>query len=507
MRKAKILVVDDEHLIRWSLEQSLRKQGYEVQTAASGEEALRQLQEETPDLMLLDIQLPGMDGLEVLSRAKEFDEELIVIMVTALGVLETAVKAMRMGAHDYINKPFNLDELAIIVRKALETHYLRKEVAHLRSAQSGKYGIDHIIGKSRYMNQVLEMVRKVAKSDASTVLIQGESGTGKELIAKAIHYESARHDKPFMAINCAAVPDTLLESELFGHEKGAFTDAKVQKKGLFETADGGTIFLDEIGDMEMGMQAKLLRVLEERTFRRVGGTKEIPIDVRIVSATNQDLLKKVEAKEFRNDLYYRLQVIPIYLAPLRERRDDIMPLVEFFIGHFNREFGKSVTGVSKMAAQVPRGVRLAGERPGAAQHHRARHHPRERGGSHARAPAARTGLPRRRGRRRQPPQPAHPPRGDRYRGCRARADPPVAGDLRWEPVQGRQKAQPRYRRLPLPHEKIRLSGLGTVPAGGRPCYPTSPLSLAPPRDFPSRFAGFGNDYPFSLPGFFPSAES
>jgi DNA-binding NtrC family response regulator len=349
MRKAKILVVDDEHLIRWSLEQSLRKQGYEVLTAASGEDALRQLQEDLPDLMLLDIQLPGMDGLEVLTRAKEIDEDLIVIMVTALGVLETAVKAMRIGAHDYLNKPFNLDELAIIVRKALETRDLRKEVAHLRSAQSSKYGIDNIIGKSRYMSQVIEIIRKVARSDASTVLIQGESGTGKELIAKAIHYESARHDKPLMAINCAAVPASLLESELLGYEKGAFTDAKVQKKGLFETADGGTIFLDEIGDMEMGMQAKLLRVLEERSFRRVGGTKEIPIDVRIVSATNQDLLKKVEAKEFRNDLYYRLQVIPIYVAPLRERRDDIMPLADYFIGHFNREFGKNVSGVSKMA--------------------------------------------------------------------------------------------------------------------------------------------------------------
>jgi transcriptional regulator with PAS, ATPase and Fis domain len=196
---------------------------------------------------------------------------------------------------------------------------------------------------------VLDMVRKVAKSDASTVLILGESGTGKELIAKAIHFESARRDHPFMAINCAAVPASLLESELLGYEKGAFTDAKSQKKGLFETADGGTIFLDEIGDMEMGMQAKLLRVLEDRAFRRVGGTKEIPVDVRIISATNQDLLRKIEEKNFRNDLYYRLQVIPIHLAPLRDRPEDIMPLVEFFIKHFNREFGKSVQGVSRMA--------------------------------------------------------------------------------------------------------------------------------------------------------------
>ncbi len=349
MRNSRILVVDDEHLIRWSLEQSLKKQGYDVITAASGEEALRLVQDEIPELMLLDIQLPGMDGLQVLEKVKEIDGEIIVVMVTALGVLETAVKAMRLGAYDYINKPFNLDELSIIVKKALETRQLRKEVAHLRSAQESKFGIDNIIGESRHMKQVLDMVRKVAKSDASTVLIQGESGTGKELIARAIHMESARKDKPFMAINCAAVPETLLESELMGHEKGAFTDAKSQKRGLFEMTDGGTLFLDEIGDMEVGMQAKLLRVLEERTVRRVGGNKEIPVDVRIVSATNQELLKKIEDKTFRNDLYYRLQVIPIYLPPLRERRDDIMTLVDFFIKHYNREFGKTVAGVSKMA--------------------------------------------------------------------------------------------------------------------------------------------------------------
>jgi two-component system response regulator AtoC len=349
VRNTRILVVDDEHLIRWSLEQSLKKQGYDVITAASGEEAIRQVQEDAPALMLLDIQLPGMDGLQVLEKVKELDDEIIVVMVTALGVLETAVKAMRLGAHDYINKPFNLDELSIIVKKALETRQLRKEVAHLRSAQESKFGIDNIIGESRHMKQVLDMVRKVAKSDASTVLIQGESGTGKELIARAIHMESARKDKPFMAINCAAVPETLLESELMGHEKGAFTDAKSQKQGLFEMTDGGTLFLDEIGDMEVGMQAKLLRVLEERTVRRVGGNKEIPVDVRIVSATNQELLKKIEDKTFRNDLYYRLQVIPIYLPPLRERRDDIMTLVDFFIRHYNREFGKTVAGVSKMA--------------------------------------------------------------------------------------------------------------------------------------------------------------
>ena len=331
MRNTRILVVDDEHLIRWSLEQSLLKQGYDVSTAASGEEAIKQIQEETPELVLLDIQLPGMDGLEVLQKVKEIDSEIIVVMVTALGVLETAVKAMRLGAHDYINKPFNLDELSIIVKKALETRQLRKEVAHLRSAQESKFGIDNIIGDSRHMKQVLDMVRKVAKSDASTVLIQGESGTGKELIARAIHMESARKDKPFMAINCAAVPETLLESELMGHEKGSFTDAKSQKRGMFEVSDGGTLFLDEIGDMEMGMQAKLLRVLEERTFRRVGGTKEIQVDVRVLAATNRDLRAEVNSGSFRADLYYRLAVARIEIPALRERPEDVDGLVRHFV--------------------------------------------------------------------------------------------------------------------------------------------------------------------------------
>lgn len=349
MRKNKILVVDDEHLIRWSLEQNLKKQGYEVSTAGSGEDVLRLLQEESPDLILLDIQLPGMNGMEVLEKVKELDESVIVIMVTALGVLETAVKAMRLGAYDYINKPFNLDELAIVIRKALETQELKREVAQLRSTQPKKFSIDSIIGESDDLMQLLNMIRKIAKSDAGTVLIQGESGTGKELVAKAIHYESARADKPFLAINCAAVPETLLESELLGYEKGAFTDAKAQKKGLFEMADGGTVFLDEIGDMPMGIQAKLLRVLEDRAFRRVGGTKDIHIDVRIISATNKDLLTAIEEKIFRNDLYYRLQVIPIYLPPLRERRQDILVLTRYFIETFNREFGKTVKGVSKNA--------------------------------------------------------------------------------------------------------------------------------------------------------------
>lgn len=351
MRKTRILVVDDEHLIRWSLEQNLKKQGYEVITAGTGEDALRSVREDQPDLVLLDVQLPGISGLQVLEKIKETDEDTVVIMVTAQGALEIAVTAMRLGAYDYINKPFNLDEMAIIIRKALETSDLRREVASLRSEHK-KFGPPNIIGKSKHMGNVLEMMNKVAKSEASTVLIQGESGTGKELVAKWIHYASTRAEKPFVAINCAAVPATLLESELFGHEKGSFTDAKVTKKGLFELADGGTVFLDEIGDMEVGMQAKLLRFLEDRNFRRIGGTKGISVDVRIISATNKDLLKAIEEKNFRNDLYYRLQVIPIYLPPLRERKEDILSLAQHFIEVYNRDFNKSVKGISSMAEKL-----------------------------------------------------------------------------------------------------------------------------------------------------------
>jgi DNA-binding NtrC family response regulator len=351
MRKTKIMVVDDEHLIRWSLEQNLKKQGYEVCTAGTGEDALRLAREEQPELVLLDYHLPGINGLEVLQRLKEIDEDILVIMVTAQGGLETAVNTMRHGAYDYINKPFNLDEMAIVIRKALETSDLRREVVQLRSEHK-KQGPPKILGNSKHMKDVLEMMAKVAKSDASTVLVQGESGTGKELVAKWIHYESARADKPFVAINCAAVPSTLLESELFGHEKGAFTDAKTSKKGLFELADGGTVFLDEIGDMEVGMQAKLLRFLEDRTFRRIGGAKVIPVDVRIISATNKDLLKAIEEKVFRNDLYYRLQVIPIFLPSLRERKEDILVLANYFIDMFTKEFNKPTKGISSMAEKL-----------------------------------------------------------------------------------------------------------------------------------------------------------
>ncbi len=350
MKLNKILVVDDEHLIRWSLEQNLKKQGYDVITAGTGEDALRLAREQQPDLILLDIQLPGISGIEVLEKIKEFDDEIIVVMLTAHGGLETAVNAMRLGAHDYVSKPFNLDELSIIIKKALENCDLKREVVRLRTET--KKSAPNIIGGSRQTQYLMEVLDKVARSEASTVLVQGESGTGKELVAKWIHYSSNRAEKPFIAINCAAVPATLLESELFGHEKGAFTDAKVTKKGLFELADGGTVFLDEIGDMEMGMQAKLLRFLEDRSFRRIGGGRVYTVDVRIISATNKDLQKSIEEKSFRNDLYYRLQVIPIFLTPLRERKEDILALAKHFVEMYNKDFNKKVQGIAGMAERM-----------------------------------------------------------------------------------------------------------------------------------------------------------
>ena len=351
MEKAKVLVVDDEHLIRWTLEQHLSKEGYEVYTAEDGEKAIEMAHELMPHLVLLDNQLPGMMGIEVLGRLKDMDRDTIVIMITAHGLLETAVRAMKLGAYDYISKPFNLDEITLTIKKALETVSLREEVKILKEQQKSTFRAYNIIGKSRAIQNVLDMIHKIAQSDASTVLIQGESGTGKELVARAVHMNSARADKPFMAINCAALPENLLESELLGHERGAFTDAKAQKKGLLELADGGSVFLDEIGDMAYSMQAKLLRILEDKTFKRVGGVKDISVDVRLISATNQDVKTLMNEGKFRKDLYYRLQVVPIYLPPLRERKEDILPLARHFIETFNMEFHKAVKEISEKARE------------------------------------------------------------------------------------------------------------------------------------------------------------
>ncbi len=346
----KILVIDDEKLIRWTLEQHLVKEGYEVFTAESAEKGLELLTESAPDLILLDNRLPEMSGLELLEKIKAPERGLMVIMITAYGMVETAVKALKLGAYDYISKPFNLEELTFVIKKALEAGSLRTQVKQLRKEASAH--VDAIMGECDDMIKVKDLIKKISRSDATTVLIQGESGTGKELVAKAIHYGSARADKPFMAINCAALPVNLLETELMGHEKGAFTDAKAAKKGLFELADGGTVFLDEIGDMDMSMQAKLLRMLEEKTFKRVGGIKDITVDVRLVSATNQELSKAMSEGTFRKDLYYRLQVVPINLPPLRGRGHDVLLLANHFINYFSRECHKKIQRITKEAEEI-----------------------------------------------------------------------------------------------------------------------------------------------------------
>ena len=351
MAGEKVLVVDDEQLIRWSLEKNLTKQGYEVVPEATGEDALRRLSEEDFDLMLLDLRLPGIDGLEVLRKIRERDKALVVIVITAHGVVDTAVEAMRLGAFDYIEKPFNFDQLALSIRKGTETVRLRKEVTRLQAQQEESHGGGRIIGESDKIQEVIRLVEKVAASEATTVLIQGESGTGKDLIARAIHYRSNRRGKPYMALNCTAVPETLLESELLGHEKGAFTDARQMKKGLFEVASGGTLFLDEIGDMKPAMQAKLLRIVEDKMIRRVGGIRDIKVDLRVIASTNRVLEESIREGAFREDLYYRLKVVLIVLPPLREHKDDIPQLVDHFIEQYRKEFRRQIKCVSGAALE------------------------------------------------------------------------------------------------------------------------------------------------------------
>ena len=350
--KGRILVVDDEYLIRWSLQQNLVEQGYEVLLAASAEEGLAFMEHEEPDLVLLDIQLPGMSGMDLLLGIKEQKPDCAVIMVTATADLSVAVKAMKDGAFDYIPKPFNLDEVRLVVDKALENRRLRAEVNRFREKESTRYGFHSFTYRSHTMEQVVEVARKIAASDTATVLLTGDSGTGKDLIAQAIHYESSRREMPFMPLNCSALPRELLESELFGHEKGAFTDAKVLKKGLFEITDGGTLFLDEIGDMDLALQAKLLRILESRTFKRVGGTRDISVDVRVIAATNRDLEERIRERAFREDLYYRLNVLPIAIPPLRERREDIIPLAERFLEDFSKDLGKEIRKIEPEAIEA-----------------------------------------------------------------------------------------------------------------------------------------------------------
>lgn len=347
----KILVVDDEQSLREVLSIMLKRAGYAVTSAADGEEAIEHLNKEIFDLVITDWRMPKVDGMEVLKAVKSASPETVVLIITAFATADSAVEAMKQGAYDYLTKPFQVDEVQLIIRNALEKRRLTTENMLLKREMASRSSFAQLVGQSDAMQKVFDVVRKVADSK-SNVLICGESGTGKELVARAIHYNSARSAMPFVAVNCSAVPETLLESELFGHMKGSFTGAISNKAGLFEVANGGTIFLDEIGDTTPTIQVKLLRVIQEREFRRVGGNQDVKVDVRIVAATNKDLEKAVADGSFREDLYYRLDVIPIRLPPLRLRSGDIPLLVNHFLERFSKEGGKPAPTLNAEAMHV-----------------------------------------------------------------------------------------------------------------------------------------------------------
>ncbi|MCX6537362.1 MAG: sigma-54 dependent transcriptional regulator [Acidobacteria bacterium] len=346
----RILVVDDERSMRELLTIVLRREGHHVLLAETGEVALATLEHETIDLLISDIRMPGMSGVDLLRAAKRLDPDIVGIMITAFASTETAVEALRLGAYDYITKPFDVEELKAKVRNALERRDLRQENVLLKRALRTASAFANIVGRSKAMEAVFDLIETIAPTN-STILVTGESGTGKELVARAIHVNSMRRDRAFVALNCGALPETLLEAELFGHMRGAFTGAAMTRKGLLETAEHGTVFLDEISEMSPMMQVKLLRVLQERKFRRLGGTDEIDADIRIITATNRDLSRLVAEGKFREDLYYRINVIPIQLPPLRERREDISLLAEHFLAKYREQMGKSIGGISSDAVR------------------------------------------------------------------------------------------------------------------------------------------------------------
>jgi two-component system response regulator PilR (NtrC family) len=347
----RVLIVDDEKSMREFLSIVLNKEGYTVTVASHGPEALSLIDKEIYDLVISDIKMPGLSGLDLLKAVKAVSPSTVVLMMTAFASTETAVEAMREGAYDYLTKPFKIDEVKLLVKNALERKQLQDENTRLKQVVHDRASFEQIVGCSEKLSKVLDLVRKVADAN-SNVLISGESGTGKELVARAIHYNSRRRERPFVTVNCSALPEPLLESELFGHMKGAFTGAISNKEGLFEVANDGTIFLDEIGETPLGIQVKLLRVLQEKEFRRVGGTRDIKIDVRIVAATNRDLEKSIAEGRFREDLFYRLDVIPIHLPPLRERPEDIPLLVESFLQKFTQEMGKTIARLESEAVDL-----------------------------------------------------------------------------------------------------------------------------------------------------------
>ena len=352
MKVLKILVIDDEKLIRWSFEKQFDSKGYKIYTAETGEEGIQIFEKHYPDVVFVDYKLPGIQGLEVISKLKSIDEDVAIVFMTAYGTIDTAVQAMKQGAIEYVNKPFSFDEIDLIIENIKNNLSITSEIQLLRLQQREKTTFDDIIGQSPVFKQNIQMSKKIARSETTTILLLGESGTGKDLFAHAIHNESNRRDMPFVTINCATFPDTLLESEIFGHEKGAFTDAHKLKKGLYEIADGGTVFLDEIGEINHTTQVKLLSVLENRSFRRLGGMVDIPVDIRIIAATNKDMKTSIEQKTFREDLYYRLKVFQIDLPPLRNHKQDIPLLTEYFISHFNHQFRKNIKHIDKKALEL-----------------------------------------------------------------------------------------------------------------------------------------------------------
>jgi two-component system, NtrC family, response regulator PilR len=345
---SRILVVDDERSMREMLAIVLRREGYEVLLAENGRSAVAMLERESVDLLISDIKMPDLSGVEVLRAAKRIDQDILGIMITAFASTESAVEAMRLGACDYLSKPFDIDLLKMKVREKIENRLLKQENVLLKRTLGLSHQFSNIIGRSEAMLQVFKMIETVARTN-STILLTGESGTGKGLVAQAIHFHSLRREKPFVAVNCGAMPENLLESELFGHMRGSFTGADSNKKGLLEVAEKGSVFLDEIGEMSPVMQVKLLRVLQERRFRRVGGTEEMQADIRVIAATNQDLTKAIAEGRFREDLFYRINVIPIALPPLRDRREDIPLLADFFLAKYNEQMGKDISGVAHEA--------------------------------------------------------------------------------------------------------------------------------------------------------------
>jgi len=346
MKQLKILIIEDEKLIRWSLEKHLTSKGYVVFSSETGEEGIKLFETNQPDVVFVDNKLPKMQGLDVILKLRSLDDEVVIVFMTAYGSIETAVNAMKSGAAEYINKPFAFEEIDVILDGIKKQININKEIQALKRQQKDIVTFDHILGETLQFKQIIQLSKKIARTETTTILLLGESGTGKDMLAYAIHNESGRSKKPFITINCSSLPETLLESELFGHEKGAFTDARQLKKGLFEIAEGGTVFLDEIGEINQATQIKLLGVLENRVVRRLGGTVNIPVDIRIIAATNKDLKKAVGEKIFREDLYYRLKVFQLTLPPLRERKEDIPILAEYFIKFYNQQFQKNITKIN-----------------------------------------------------------------------------------------------------------------------------------------------------------------